>query len=223
MKTAGYPTPRWIVAGVSEAGIRYHVQEFVEGEPSSPLTADTAELLIEVIERHTGLDPDPTNDWSIYVDSVVGGHLRGGSRAFLRGFRPPGDDLLAAFDRVLAEYGPVRLPAGDLVHGDLNTCNVLLNDGRVSGVIDIDAFGSGTRAIDYAWLLREAYAMDAEPEAVRRVRRAGEAVAGPEVLAHCVAATAFDIVRFQVRHGPRQVPALLQRLRRLADDLSEPL
>ena len=223
MNAAGYPTPRWIAAGVSGAGVRYHVQEFVEGEPSSPLDADKAALLIEVIERHTGLDPDPANDWCVYVDSVVGGPLREGSRAFLRGFGPPADDLLAAFDRVLAEHGPVRLPAGDLVHGDLNTCNVLLRDGRVSGVIDIDAFGSGTRVIDYAWLLREAYAMDAEPEAVRRVRRAGEAVAGPGVLAYCVAATSFDIVRFHARHAPQRLPGLLDRLQLLAADLSRSL
>nr|WP_238345417.1 phosphotransferase [Actinopolymorpha cephalotaxi] len=223
MNAAGYPTPRWIAAGVTEAGIRYHVQEFVEGEPSSPLTADKVALLIEVIELHAGLDPDPGNDWNVYVGSVLGGERREDSRALLRGFGPPGNDVLAAFDRVLAECGPVRLPAGDLVHGDLNSCNVLLRDGRVSGVIDIDAFGSGTRVIDYAWLLREAYAMDAEPEAVRRVRRAGEAVAGPGVLAYCVAATSFDIVRFHVRHAPERLPGLLDRLQLMAADLSRPL
>ena len=222
MNTAGYPTPRWIAAGVSEAGIRYHVMEVAEGEPSSPLTADTAALLVEVIERHAGLDPDPANDWNVYVDSILGGQFRDDNREFLRSFGPPGDDLLVAFDRVLAEHGPVRLPVGDLVHGDLNTCNVLLKAGRVSGVIDIDAFGSGTRVIDYAWLLREGYAMDAEPEAIRRVRRAGEAVAGPEVLAYCVVATAFDIVRFHVRHAQQRLPGLLKRLHQLADDLVEP-
>ncbi|MET9023806.1 phosphotransferase [Actinopolymorpha sp. NPDC004070] len=144
MNAAGYPTPRWIAAGIGESGIRYHVQEFVEGEPSSPLNAGTAALLVEVIERHAGLDPDPANNWNVYIDSVVSGQLRDDNRAFLRGFGAPGLDLLGAFDRLLADSGPVRLPGGDLVHGDLNTCNVLLRDGKVSGVIDIEAFGSGT-------------------------------------------------------------------------------
>ncbi|MGH3094751.1 MAG: hypothetical protein ACRDMV_01965, partial [Streptosporangiales bacterium] len=63
-------------------------------------------------------------------------------------------------------------------------------------VIDVDACGSGTRAVDYAWLLREAYVRRAEPEAIATIRGAGEAVAGPGVLAICAAATAFDITRF---------------------------
>jgi hypothetical protein len=132
--------------------------------------------------------------------------------------------LLAHFDRVLACYGPVELPGGDLVHGDYNSCNVLMHDGAISGVIDVEALGSGTRAIDYAWLLREAWVVGAGEDVARLIRRAGEAVAGAGVLAVCVAATAFDIVRFQAVHDdPANMPGVLDSLHRLAEDLSKPL
>ena len=44
------------------------------------------------------------------------------------------------------------------------------------------------------------------------------------MLALCVAATAFDIVRWQAKHDdPRNVPGVLASLHRLADDLSTPI
>jgi aminoglycoside phosphotransferase (APT) family kinase protein len=46
-----------------------------------------------------------------------------------------------------------RLPGGDLVHGDLNLSNVLAEGGTITGVVDWDAVGYGSRASDLAGLL----------------------------------------------------------------------
>ena len=219
----GYPTPRWIAAGITDAGTSYQLQEFVPGQPASPLRADTAALLIDVLERQAGLDPDPDHDCSEHVTSFVHDDSDDGPRAFLRGLGQPGGDLLTHLDRVLARHGQVRLPGGDLVHAEFNSCNVLMHDGQVSGVIDIQSFGSGTRAIDYGDLLREAYVTEAGPDAARLIRQAGEAVAGPGVLAVCVAASAFGIVHFQAHRDPDSLPWVLAGLHQLADDLSGPL
>jgi aminoglycoside phosphotransferase (APT) family kinase protein len=219
----GYPTPRWIAAGVTTAGSSYHVQEFVPGKPASPLRYEAAVLLVDVLERQAGLDPDPAHDRSRHVTAYVQDDSDHGARAFLQGLGQPGRDLLTHFDRLLALHGPVHLPGGDLVHGDFNSCNALLHDGRVSGIIDIEQLGSGTRAIDYGWLLREAYVEDAGRDAARLIRRAGEAVAGPAALALCVAATAFDKVWFRANRMPQSVPRVLAGLHQLADDLSVPL
>ena len=219
----GYPTPRWIAAGITESGTSYHLQEFVSGQPATALGAESAALLVDVLERQAGLDPDPGHDWSPYVNSLARDNSDDSSRAYLRGLGQAGRDLVTHFDQVLALHGPVQLPSGDMVHGDFNSCNVLIQDGQVTGIIDIEAFGSGTRVIDYGWLLREAYVEGAGRDAARLIRRAGEAVAGPGALALCVAATAFDIVRFQVHHDPESVPWVLAGLHHLADDLSIPL
>ena len=54
---------------------------------------------------------------------------------------------------------------------------------------------------------------------IATIRRAGEAVAGPGVLAICAAATAFDITRFQYGYDPDSLPWVLAGLHRLADSL----
>jgi aminoglycoside phosphotransferase len=219
----GYPTPRWITAGVTDAGTSYLLQEFVPGLPASPLNLGTAVLLVDVLERQAGLDPDPDHDCSAYVTSFVQDDGDDGPRAFLRGLGTPGRDLLAHFDRVVAQHGQIRLPAGDMVHAEFQSCNVLMYDGKVSGVIDIQTFGSGTRAIDYGDLLREAWVTEAGPDTTHLIRQAGEAVAGPGVLALCTAASAFGIVQFQAHHDPRDLPWVYARLHHLADDLNRPL
>jgi Ser/Thr protein kinase RdoA (MazF antagonist) len=220
IRAAGYPTPAWLAAGVTAAGVVYHVQEYVPGEPMTKMTGRTAAQLIEVIERQAGLDPDPGHNWSDYVWRCARDECAGDPRPMLRGLGRPGEELIEHFDAVLAGYGDIVLPAGDLVHGDFNTCNVLAQDGEVAGVIDLEAFGSGTRAVDYAWLLREAYVEGAAPEAITAIREAGEAVAGAGVLAVCAAATAFGITCFQLGHNPADLLSVIAELHRLADDLS---
>jgi aminoglycoside phosphotransferase (APT) family kinase protein len=45
------------------------------------------------------------------------------------------------------------LPTSDLVHGDLNLGNVLARGGAITGVVDWDAIGLGSRAVDLTGLL----------------------------------------------------------------------
>ncbi len=221
IRSAGYPTPTWLASGVTPDGSAYHIVDFVPGVPMSrsTLTGQTAAQLVEVIEDQIGLDPDPVQAWSRYATACAFGETASDPRPVLRSIGPAGVKLVEHFDAVLAPYTALNLPDGDLVHGDFNTCNVLIHHGAVSAVIDVEACGSGTRAVDYAWLLREAYVRGAEPEAIATIRRAGEAVAGPGVLAICAAATAFDSTHYKYRYDPDSLPLMLAGLHQLADAL----
>ncbi|MGW5362934.1 phosphotransferase [Actinopolymorpha pittospori] len=221
IRSAGYPTPPWLASGVTADGAAYHIVDFAPGEPMSrsALTGRTAAQLVEVIESQVGLDPDPVQDWSSYARACAFEEGESDPRPVLRRLGGSGVELVEHFDAVLAPYAALDLPGGDLVHGDFNTCNVLVHHGDVSAVIDVDACGSGTRAVDYAWLLREAYVRGGDPRAIATIRRAGEAVAGPGVLAICAAATAFDITRFQHGYDPDSLPWVLAGLHRLAGGL----
>jgi Ser/Thr protein kinase RdoA (MazF antagonist) len=170
-----------------------------------------------LIELHAGLDPLPERDWSAYVLTELDAR-----KEQLRRSAPGTGGLVDHYEQLLAQVTPVELPGGDLVHGDFNSCNVLVHQGQVSGAIDIEALGSGTRAIDYAWLLREAYAEGAHDDVIRLIRRAGEAVAGPRALAFCAPFTAMEWLLWMVHHVPHDVPALLDGLHRLAHDLAQP-
>jgi len=63
-----------------------------------------------------------------------------------------------------------RLPAADVVHGDLNITNVLTRGGAITGVVDWDHVGLGSRAADLTSLLFDWH----------RLRLAGERTTAPD-------------------------------------------
>lgn len=219
---AGYPTPLWRLVGATPAGACYHLQDFVPGEPVS-LTGETAALMVEVIEKQAGLAPDLDRDWSEYMLQALDGADPDSPRRFVRELGPDGQALIGHYDAVLAGHGPVSLPRTDLVHGDFSTGNIMFHEGRISGLVDIDALGSGTRVVDYAWPIREVFATDADPAAADVLRRAAERVTGPGALALCTLATAFDMARWEATHSPQQLTTFLGRMHDLADYLACPL
>jgi Ser/Thr protein kinase RdoA (MazF antagonist) len=103
---------------------------------------------LNVLDRHAGLDPDPARDRNEYVKRMAFDESGGRPRQTVRQLGSPGHALIAHYEELLDRHRAVRLPRGDLVHGDFNTCNVLIHQGRVSGAIDIEELGSGTRVID---------------------------------------------------------------------------
>ncbi|MBO0880702.1 MAG: aminoglycoside phosphotransferase family protein [Mycobacterium sp.] len=211
IRAAGYPTPSWLAAGVTVDGTAYHIVDFVSGEPMarSPLTLRAVEQLIDVIEGQAGLDPDPTQDWSRYAWECAFGNGEGDPRAMTRRLGRPGIELSERFDMLLAPYAGLPLPHDDLVHGDCNTTNVMRQHEEITGIVDAESCGSGTRAVDYATLLRDVIEREAGPDVIAAIRRAGQAVAGPGVFAVCAAAVAFDTVRSQYIQGRDKLPGVL--------------
>lgn len=210
VRSAGYPTPEWIAVGTGEGGFGYQVQAFVPGRSPDRVGAEEARLLIGLLETHTGLDPDPRRDWSRFVREQLSGHPDG-LRQQAAATGAAGREMAAVCTRLLAAHGAVALPTGDLVHGDFRPGNILLDAGRVSGVVDVEAIGSGTRAFDYATLLS---AEGLSPEAVRMLCAAGERAAGPGVLAYCFAQVALDLTVFVHRH---RLERGIRNLRTLTD------
>ncbi|GAB2665138.1 phosphotransferase [Kribbella swartbergensis] len=219
LRSRGYPTPRWLFVGQIESGHTYHVQEVVPGE-LAPLGAPATTLgkqLIELVEFNAGFDPRPDRDVSSFVVSHFAACLADLRRA-APGLRPVVDRYAQLADRL----GLTELPSGEFVHGDFHFYNVLVRNGRVSAVIDVEACGSGTRAIDYGRLLRDTYfGADGNHDVRTMIKRAGEAVAGPEVLAFCTAAAAIDNLHWRVHHRPIKIPSMLPGFERLAIDLAQ--
>lgn len=211
IRAAGYPTPRWLAAGVTVDGTAYHIVDFVSGEPMSrsPLTLRAVEQLIDVIEGQANLDPDPTQDWSRYAWECAFGDSVGDPRPMTRQLGRSGIELIERFDDLLDPYADIQLPHGDLVHGDCNTSNVMRQHDEITGIVDAESSGSGTRAVDYATLLRDVMEKGADPDVISAIRRAGQAVAGRGVFTVCAAAVAFDTVRSQYIQGRGELPVVL--------------
>ena len=196
----GYPTPSWVAAGVTAHGFVYQIQELVAGCPAEYLTEPLARQLVDVLDRSTaGNRPepadDPRSDWSQFVLC----EMSAGAGGLPSRVSALGSQEAAVVERALAvldRYGPTRLSADDLVHGDLNLSNVLItSDGSLAGIIDIEALGAGSRAIDYATLWHSS-ADAGDAEALRLVRAAGQRAAGPAGFATCAVWIALEYIRF---------------------------
>lgn len=217
LRMRGYPTPRWLFTGQTVDGATYHIQEFVPGELAEYPTVMLAKQVIDLVELNAGFDIWPERDLS----SPVMTHFAACATDLHR-TSPEISDVVDRYERLVAQLGRIELPGGDFVHGDLHWGNVLLHQGLVSGIIDIETCGCGTRAIDYARLLRDTYFPHRMPEPGVRpmIRCAGEAVAGPEVLALCTSVAVLDNLLWRVYRRPQKIPAMIPAFRRLADDLT---
>jgi len=195
VRQRGYPTPAWLAVGVSGSGSGYQVQEYAPGRPREYLTEDTARRAVDVLELQTDLDPDPERSWSEYVTNKVTDEW-GSTIAEVLATGGAGADLVRHALRLLERYELPVFPQADLVHGDFRLGNLLFDEGTVSGVIDIEALGSGTRVFDYATLLDDDRA---EAAAVELLVNAGSDVAGPAVLVYCLVHVFLDLARFMHR------------------------
>jgi hypothetical protein len=112
------------------------------------------------------------------------------------------------------------LPDGDLVHGDFNSCNILLGADGVAGVIDVGGFRAGTRLYDYACLLREAYVEDYGDDVISLITTAALDAGDPAVLAACASEASEFILGFKQQHEPWRMDEVRSRLRRMHADLA---
>ncbi|MFJ4856421.1 phosphotransferase [Streptomyces sp. NPDC088730] len=181
------------------------------------MTADSALSLVGVLEMHAGLDPGPERRWSQFVTDQMTGHRDEDSQRPAGRDRRDGRKPAQACERLPAAHGPVTLPSGDLVHGDFRPGNILCHADRISGVIDIEALGSGTRVFDYATLLS---AHGITPEAMDILGTAGERVAGAGALAHRFTHLVLGLTAF-VRQ--RELAPGIQNVRKLLGRVVIPL
>jgi aminoglycoside phosphotransferase (APT) family kinase protein len=206
-RSAGYPTPAWLAVGTTPAGSPYQLQEYVDGTPlsdASSLDLDLAEQLVQMNERQRGLVDDGQSNWSDYVRGVVFEGW-GGTWEEVRALDARSAELIARFERVCHPYRDHEIPVDDFVHGDLNVSNLIVAEGIIAAVIDIEAASGGTRAYDLVALAASA-ARDGAPAGVdefffEAALRAG----GRAAVAISAAADFAGIVAFVSGIGPSSV------------------
>jgi Phosphotransferase enzyme family len=147
MRRRGYPTPAWLGVGATATHV-WHLMDFVDAAPAPQLTPSLVEQLMEIIELQAGQASEPYDHWS-YAWQVATG--REPALAKLSGYSSEVSALVERLRLVCAGAPPPR-EAPDMVHADLNTSNVLVRDGAVVAVVDIENAGSGTRATDLVTL-----------------------------------------------------------------------
>ncbi len=207
-RAAGYPTPAWLAVGTASDGSPYALQEFVEGtQPADASTIDKAlaEQLVEICETQRGLADDAETSWSDYVRGIV---FQGwdGMWETVRSYDETSADLIAGYDRVCRPYRDVELPSADMVHGDLNVGNLIVHEGRIAGIVDIEAAAGGTRAYDLIALATSA-ARDNAPAGIDEYfYQAALNAAGHAAAAVCAASSYASIAAFVWKISPSSLP-----------------
>jgi aminoglycoside phosphotransferase (APT) family kinase protein len=167
-----FPTPEPVALGEPGPGypLSWSVQTWLPGAPATEKDADSVSLahdLAEFIHDVRGIDTH---------GRAFNGNNRGGD---LRAHDPwmevcfgHSEQLLdvAKLRRLWQEMRELpRLAADEMTHGDLTPGNVLVQEGRLTGVIDVGGFGPADPALDLvaAWHL-----LDARPRRAFRDRLA---------------------------------------------------
>jgi aminoglycoside phosphotransferase (APT) family kinase protein len=209
-RAAGYPTPAWLAVGTTSTGAPYQLQSFVEGEPladASGVDLRLARELVEITETQRGLVDDGEVSWSGYVRGIVF-HGRDDLWETVRRYDETSAELIAGYERVCRPYRDEELPSDDLVHGDLNVGNLIVRDGRIAAVIDIEAASGGTRAYDLIALATSAARDNAPPGVDEYFFHAALRAAGHPAAAICAASAYASIAAFVHTQFPDGLPLI---------------
>jgi aminoglycoside phosphotransferase (APT) family kinase protein len=223
LHAVGYPTPDVLYQGTASDGTDYLIQEYVAGTPIHSLTEAYLDQLFALNDRQADLNPQPEanmlESWSGYVQEVVFARSSVWVRA-LGNHSPATASLLSALRQATLPYAATRLPNTDVVHGDLHSGNIIVEHGRITGVIDMDYAGYGTRAIDLASLLHTLDSESYAPIVRQRLRARLIDRFGPAVYAICMAYRAIVLLEWAIRHGsPGLVDRCIRAGRVVCDDL----
>lgn len=139
LRAAEYPTPAWLAAGTTADGVAWSVQEFVDGEPLRELDAASAEVFVHLVRLQRALSPPTVMSWNPYIRAHVFD-----AHPSHRPLITAGGDVRKLLDDALALAAPYESAAlidSEMVHCDLNVSNILMRNGRLVAVVDIDGFG----------------------------------------------------------------------------------
>jgi hypothetical protein len=210
LRSVRYPTPAWLAGGQSPAGSAWVLIDFVEGDSLPELDVGCAPLFVELVERQRGVVPDTRFDWNARLrsalspDGVEVSRLVGG-----------GPELRALVDEAMV-LGSTRLdaPLGwEMVHGDLNVQNVLVNDGRVAGVVDTDALGGGCAVIDLLSPVVNAVSWASDPVAIAALVEHALLTYGIETVALVAAGLVMQNAAWYQRSDPGGIEMRAARYR----------
>lgn len=153
LRTVDYPAPEFLHIGEIDE-TTYWITELLPGTPmAEALTWDTLPLLLELIDRTADLKPATVQDWSVAMKHVPLDDKFGWCE-LIRSQSPDAARLVDELQALVEPLRNVHIPNDDAVHGDFGPHNVLVENGRVTAVVDCEAAGRGTRMYDLAYLRR---------------------------------------------------------------------
>lgn len=213
----GYPVPAIVWHGMVRGQWHVIVQNRLPGRRLATLDGRLLEEVLRLVELQADAAiPAGDRDFTSYIanvlfddwDEVWADARRAGGAA---------GPLCARIRRWLQPVWGLRLPPADFAHNDLNLSNILTDGDTITGVVDWDEFGLGSRALDLVVLAFDCQEGDA-PAVADRLLAAAESAVGSEGLRclvsyRALASLAEDAREGQASHNEVQaIDAILDKL-----------
>jgi hypothetical protein len=199
LRDGGYPAPEYLVVGDIPGGC-YSIQEELPGtpQPHVPVALVPRLIALNLAQRGQGFVAPNRGEWP---DRVINPVLYGGDGYCLldslRTYSAATAGLLNTLQNLVAAGADARYETGDIVHFDFNPANILIDDGRVGGVVDWQDPCAGDCAFDLVTLFY--YSYDDSPDVRDLLWRHLIARVSPAVLGAYLAHMALRQVDWSIR------------------------
>lgn len=177
----GYPVPAILWHGMLSAQWHVTVQNRLPGRPLGALDGPMLDAALRLVELQADAGiPAGHRDFTGYVANVLFDDWDQVWADAARASAAAGR-LCARLRRWLQPVWGLQLPPADYAHNDLNLSNILTDGARITGVVDWDEFGLGSRALDLIALAFDCERDGGHAAADRLLARAAQ-VAGDDGL-----------------------------------------
>jgi aminoglycoside phosphotransferase (APT) family kinase protein len=216
LRARGVPAPEYLHVGAFDGGT-LSAQRLLPGRSQDNPPPAVVESMVECVAAKAGVGgPPPAADQDTWGAFVVRTLTVGQDRwAMHEPLRTAGPRSVAVLDRVEAvgaDADPSWFPDDGLVHRDLHTDNVLVDDGKLSGVIDWEDACAGDHRFD---LVAFAFDLDGHGQPIWDVVDA--AGFEPQVLRAYVALLTLKCAASAILRRPKDLARQLDRAERVFD------
>jgi aminoglycoside phosphotransferase (APT) family kinase protein len=214
LRARGVPAPEYLHVSAFDGGT-LSAQRALRGRSEDNPPPAVVERMVACIAAKAGIGgPPPAADqraWGAFVVHTLRvGQDGWGMHEALRAGGPRTAAVLDRVEALGADADPSWFPDDGMVHLDLHTDNVLVDDGRLSGIIDWEGACAGDHRFD---LVAFAFDLDGHEQPIWDVVDA--AGLEPQALRAYVALLTLKCTASAIVHRPEDVPRQLERARRV--------
>ena len=214
LRGRGVPVPEYLHVIPFDGGT-LSAQRFLPGKSEDNPSSAIVQAMVECIAAKAGIaGPPPADDqptWGAFVvDTLAVGRDGWGMHEPLRHWDQATAAVLERIEAVGADADPGWFADDGLVHLDLHTDNVLIDDDTLSGIIDWEEACSGDHQYD---LVQFAFDLDGHGQSVWEIVDA--AGFEPQVLRAYVALLVLKCTSSAIIHHPEDMARQLDRAKRV--------
>ena len=147
-----YPVPKYIHTGRIGKGL-YWVQQELSGKPlwQNP-TVEQIKKVLSLLLLQKNQAVSEKQNYSLIIKDTVFGNRLGGLRS-VQNYSLEMNKFLDTLMLSVKDLERLSLPKSDIVHGDFSYHQIMVDDGKITGIIDWQEAGCGDWLVDLTRLI----------------------------------------------------------------------